>query len=70
MTWAAWRKHGGCGLSHRAQSEVSEQLGAEASWGQRTLGELAAASTLAGREVARFAVEQLGAPELAVQEMR
>lgn len=56
VTFAQWMKAGGCGLSHLAEFGVSCALARPpAYWRDFPLCELAAASPLAGRELARYA---------------
>lgn len=57
FTWQAWRKAKGCGLSHQASYEVSRVLGVN--WQRCTVDAIANASTLAGREIARFALNNM-----------
>lgn len=59
MTWSEWKEAGGCGLSGIARVMVARKCGPEARWGDLTLGELADASELAGREMGRFAKNYL-----------
>lgn len=70
LTWRQWQRLKGCGLSDWARYEATPALGPLSVWSARgvTLGDVAAASVLADRELARYAVERLGRPDLAVAE--
>ena len=77
VTWKDWMAMGGCGLSGWAihyclkQDPVTGKvMPPMARWTREgiTLGDIAAASVLASRELARFAVEHLNRPEWAVEE--
>ncbi len=71
MTWAAWKRLGGCGLSNHEQPRVVTQCGPVSTWGERvTLGQIAAASQVASRELAGFAVRNLLRPEWALFEYK
>ena len=59
MTWLEWKKKGGCGLSDWAVHYISKQLCPPARWPKTlTLGDLADASALADREIARYGHER------------
>jgi len=69
LTWTAWKNAGGCGLSAVSTAEVGTHLGRpEAAWSRdgTTLGQIADACPWAGREIARFAADNLNRPEWAV----
>ena len=66
MTWSEWRKVKGCGLSQIAENEVKRSFGKPIFWQKDNatdplfLGDIARASILADRELARFGKENLG----------
>ena len=71
ITWAEWKKHGGCGLSSMAISVVKTgTVGPESVWKKRgvLLGDIADASVLADRELARYCIEHWAREDLAVPE--
>jgi len=70
LTWAQWKKSGGCGLSHIASVEASRKIGPEAYWKRDsiTLGDIAGASVLADRELARWMHERNGRAALVIKE--
>lgn len=71
LTWAQWMQMGGCGLSNHEQPKVVSQCGPETAWGDRvTLEQIAGASQVASRELARFAVTHLRRPEWALYEYK
>ena len=71
LTWAQWKNAGGCGLSNHEQPKVVSQFGAVTAWDERvTLGQIASASPVASRELARFAVTHLQRPEWALYEYK
>jgi len=56
MTWADWKRKGGCDMSDRSIGMVCQKLGR---LNTRTLGEIADAWEPAGREMARYAETQM-----------
>ena len=59
MTWADWKREGGCGLSGQSSGMVCQKLGKLES---STLGEIADAWAPAGRELARYAETRMKTP--------
>ena len=71
LTWAQWKQKGGCGLSNHEEPKVASLCGPVSAWGDRvSLGQIAGASAVAARELARFAVTHLRRPEWALYEYK
>lgn len=70
LTWEQWQKSRGCGLSHTASAEASRKTGPQAHWKRNgiTLGDIAGASVLADRELARWMHERNGRAALVIKE--
>lgn len=66
LTYAAWRKLGGCGIPN--MNSVFITLGPIAHWDKNliTLGDIEDACPATGRDFARFAVQNLNKPLMAV----
>ncbi len=66
ITYAEWRKFGGCGLPK--STLAYKKLGPIAHWDMNklTLGEIENACPYTGRSFARFAVEHLDRPSMGV----
>lgn len=69
LTLREWRRMGGCGISTSGEWQAREKLGINLRMmEERTLGEIEDASVVAGRGLARYAVERMGRPDLALIE--
>ena len=70
VTWKEWRKHNGCGISNHEYGAVCGALGSEDGWNRKgvTLGDIAAASKIAERELARYAMERWARNDLVTVE--
>ena len=66
VTWKEWKKHGGSGISAREYGAVCSEVGLEDGWIKRgvTLGDIAKASKIAERELARYAMERWARADL------
>ncbi len=63
MTWADWKREGGCGMSGMSNGMVCHKLGR---LDARTLGEIADAWAPAGRELARYAETRMKTPNAGI----
>ena len=71
ITYAQWRKMGGCGISNYASVWTSNNLQVPpAGWDSLELGKIADACVVANRELARFALEHLKLTDFATEENR
>jgi len=65
ITWVAWKKMGGCGLSQESRMTALQRIKKNV-FNDTTLGEIEDAWATAGRELARFAIDHLKKGEFAM----